>query len=368
MNRLVSTVCLSMLLGAAASGCGWWKAEDKPDYEEDLPTLGVAAESESPPSNDENRQSETPQSPSAELKPGTRVGLRKRVVQTLSQGERESRTTLQLDMIVSIDEILDDGRRRFGAHYDRVRYSGQVGGDTFEYDSHNASASLPVRVLPFHGLAGNDFYFWIDSDGRIELVGFDRFLRRCVARLPASERRAVLANFAVVTDEEGVARFVDETVGLLSGRTSPPAADVTLKKGDSWTRRRTLSGSVPMQVLTEYVVTAVSAAEVEIEINGIVGPSNQSEKPSPGAVGPAGGPTARAGSEPVVRVKGGKTLGHCTLDRNTGLPTSSRFEQFIDMQVELEDGTRFDQKKHVLTTIESTDPAATAGQSPDSRF
>ena len=365
MNVIALRICLCVLLGAAASGCGWWGADDEQQaFEDDLPTLDVAVVSNVPAKSPSAKRSSA-KSPLAkklskknddankqQLPQGVRVPLRKRVVQTLTQGETQSRTTLELDFTISVDETLDDGRRRFGVHYDRVRYSGELADRSFTYDSQTPSAKIPFQALPFHGLVDNDFYFWIGTSGQIELVGFDRFLRRCVESLPRANRQAVLANLAVISDEEGLARFVDETVGLLSSRSlqsTESKGPGALKPGTAWTARRDVRGNVPMRILTEYTVKTLTEADIEIEIRGTIRPSNQEIV------------TVSNRSDPSVTVRGGKTIGLCTLDRNTGLPKSSRVEQFIDMLVQLADGSRFEQRKHVVTTIELRKPADDAG-------
>src|SRR5690606_31855409 len=52
-----------------------------------------------------------------------------------------------------------------------------------------------------------------------------------------------------------------------------------------------------------------------------------------------------------ITVNGGKSFGSCTIDRNSGLPISSKIERFIDMTVDLSDGHKFDQRKLIVTSI-----------------
>ena len=379
MKVIASRVCLCFLLGTVASGCGWWGADDEQQaFEDDLPTLDVAVVSDVPVKSQptasapvtsgpaKNTPTTLPKSSPAETplarKPanqsddankqqlplGVRVPLRKRVVQTLTQGETENRTTLELDITISVEKTLADGRRRFGVHYERVRYSGEVANRSFTYDSQTPSTKIPFQALPFHGMVDNDFYFLIDTSGRIELVGFDRFLRRCVESLPRANRQAVLANLAAISDQEGLVRFVDETFGILASRpvqSQTPEGAGELTPGTAWTVHRDVRGNVPMRILTEYAVKSLTEAEIEIEIRGSIRRSNQEIV------------TVSQQSGPSVTVRGGKTIGLCTLDRKTGLPKSSRIEQFIDMSVLLDDGSRFEQRKHVVTTLELRKPA-----------
>jgi hypothetical protein len=336
MEGVAARVLTCLLLTVALSGCGWWGDSEEEVFEDDLPTLGAAITSA--PAAEAKNADQADNLPQTALAPGTRFALRRHVVQTITQDEVVSRTTLELDLTISIDEIVADGARRFGVHYDRVRYSGKLAGETFDYDSKNAGTAAPIQAWAYRGLVNNSFYFWIDQSGKTKLVGFDRFLRRCVEALPHADREAVLSRLSVISDAEGVARFVDETIGLLADSPLQPQKSDGLKMGDRWTNQRKIGGDVPTRVFTEYIVTSLTADSVEIQIRGIVSPSNQPIVP-----------VSHRG-DPLVRVVGGKTIGSCILDRRTGLPKSSRIEQFVDMSVHLADGTTFEQHKHVIST------------------
>ena len=336
MEGVATRILTCLLLTATLAGCGWWDSSEEEAFEEDLPTLGASITSA--PAEEAEKTDDADVLPKAAVSTGSRFALRRRVVQTVSQGDVLSRTTLELDLTISIDEIIADGARRFGVHYDRVRYSGELAGETFDYDSKNSGTAAPIQAWAYRGLVDNSFYFWIDQSGKTKLVGFDRFLRRCVEALPHADREAVLSRLSVITDAEGVARFVDETIGLLADSPLQPQRSDGLKIGDHWTNQRKISGDVPTQVFTEYTVKSLTAEVVEVEIRGIVSPSN----PPIVAVSHRG--------DPLVTINGGKTIGACTLDRQTGLPRSSSIEQFIDMSVKLADGTKFEQRKHVIST------------------
>lgn len=344
MEGVATRVLSCLLLTAALSGCGLWGDSEEQAFEDELPTLGDTITSATPSATEAKNSDQTDNLPQTAVSTGTRFPLRRRVVQTVSQGEIVSRTTLELDLTISIDEIVADGARRFGVHYDRVRYSGELAGEKFNYDSKNADNAAPVQAWAYRGLVNNSFYFWIDQSGKTTLVGFDRFLRRCVEALPHADREAVLSRLSVISDAEGVARFVDETIGLLADSPLQPQNFDGLKTGDHWTNQRKISGDVPTQIFHEYTVTSLTADAVEIQIRGLVSPS------SPSIV------NVSHRGDPVVIVKGGKTFGSCTLDRRTGLPRSSSIEQLVNMSVELADGTKFEQHKHVIST--TTRPTA----------
>ena len=52
-----------------------------------------------------------------------------------------------------------------------------------------------------------------------------------------------------------------------------------------------------------------------------------------------------------VLVRGGRSKGHCEIDRKTGLPLHCEIKRRIDMEVQLADGRHFDQQKITTTTI-----------------
>src|SRR5205814_308814 len=131
---------------------------------------------------------------------------------------------------------------------------------------------------------------------------------------------------------DAVAAFVDDTVGLL-----PAGA----REGDAWVRDRKIGPPVPLLTSTRYALLRLTAGTAEIEIQGTI--------------------SARATARPVtlprrdfdVTVRGGHSVGSCTLDRPTGLPMQSRVEQSLEMHVRLAEGGEFDQYRSTLTTIKT---------------
>jgi hypothetical protein len=54
-----------------------------------------------------------------------------------------------------------------------------------------------------------------------------------------------------------------------------------------------------------------------------------------------------------VQLKGGHCAGSCTIDRRTGLPTQSEVNRYLEMLVQLPDGTEIAQRKEILTSTMS---------------
>ena len=54
-----------------------------------------------------------------------------------------------------------------------------------------------------------------------------------------------------------------------------------------------------------------------------------------------------------VYVNGGRCAGTCTIDRLTGLPTKSEVSRYLEMSVQLADGSMVEQRKETMTSINS---------------
>ena len=296
------------------------------------------------------------------LKIGDRFPLMKTVVQELQQasvlGPATSQTRLELLLTLTVEEVTED-RKRLGVRYNRVRYSQDVAGEKFDYDSTTARGGVPKAALPYQGLVGNGFSFWVGKDNQIqEPVGFPEFLERCVRDVPAEERREVLGKFAQTTADEGIANFVDDSIGLLPYEIEGKDRGSNVAEGDSWTRERRLLQPMPLYLKTRYTLREMTPAVAEIDILGTAAHSTTTEDESTRdqvvqASGTAGADRKKPASGPDVVVKRGSTLGSCTIDRATGLPLKSHVERYLDMTVTLPNGLQFEQRKRTVTTIQA---------------
>lgn len=329
---------LCVLLAATLAGCGG--GEDKPPEVRqtkrpaDTPKPAATVQTAAKPA--------APQPLQLRLTPGQQFPVRKTVEQTLTQqsgGEPAvGRTRLELWLTVRVEEIASDGHQRLRVDYQRVRYLHDVPGEWFEFDSANSTAPIPLVAVPYRGLVGNGFSFWINGENRIaEVVGFSDFLERCVREVPVDQRAAVLAQFAELADTAEIANIVDDGIGLL------PAADESQPQiGATWTRERRLGRALPLHVTSRCTLTELSDQAAEISLAGHVAPST--------TIGTAGA-AQQAGLR--VSVRGGHSSGHCRIDRRTGLPLRSTIERHVEMLVEPPAAPPFVQHKHLLTTIET---------------
>ena len=66
-------------------------------------------------------------------------------------------------------------------------------------------------------MVNNGFSFWLGSDNQItELVDFPQFLSRCLKDIPAYEREKAVQLLAASAGKDGVANFVDDSIGLFT--------------------------------------------------------------------------------------------------------------------------------------------------------
>ena len=336
--RLTPGAVFAVLAAAGMAGCG------SDDIE---PSAGPPAERMPPAPSATVQTAQKPAAPRSGLElrlaPGQRFPARKVVEQTLTQQSGPEpvvgRTRLELWLMMTVEETEPAGRTRLRVDYQRVHYLHDVPGEWFEFDSDNPVASVPPAAAPYLGLVGNGFSFWIGPDRRIaEAIGFGEFLDRCVREVPLEQRSAVLQQFAQLIDAAEIANFVDDSFGFL-----PDAGQGQPRVGATWTRERRLGRTLPLHLTCQCTLSELSEHAAEIDIAGHVAPTAILE--------PIGGGGDSGGVR--ISVRGGHATGHCTVDRQTGLPLRSMIERRVEMLVEPADGPPFVQHKHLLTTIES---------------
>ena len=276
------------------------------------------------------------------LKLGDRFPLVKTVEQTLIQrsdvAPAMARTKLELTLIITVEEVRRDALR-LGVRYSRVAYQHDVNGQQLSYDSASHRGAVPWDVIPYAGMVENGFSFWLSRNNSIqELVGYKDFLERCVANVPLERRETLLSEISNRFGDDGVANFVDDTIGLLPYDSTVDEDSATrVMPGDLWTRERRLMQPVPIHLTSTYRLLTLNESSAEIEITGRV------------ATGEAGG-RSNAGR---LRIIGGQSLGHCVVDRATGLPLEMNLSRFIKMQLTTADNQQVIQEKQIQTTIRS---------------
>lgn len=279
---------------------------------------------------------------SLQLPVGARFPLVKTIEQRLTQQLKtgpvvgHSKLELQLSLLV---EEQQDARRRIGVRYHRVRYWQDLGGEIVSYDSAAPPVITPPAALSYAGLKDNTFSFWLGPDNRVqELVGFNEFLRRCVAGVPLDQRQNVMTQLASLGSEDGLANFVDDSIGLLPNPADPQLAGQPLQVGSRWAVSSKSSSG------TQCLLQELTATTAQIAIVGQVSPSNYVDDIR----------------QLKLTVQGGQCSGLCIVDRKTGMPTQCRIDRRVDMVAQLPDGTEIPQRKEIVTTVTAFLDQATA--------
>ncbi len=276
------------------------------------------------------------------LKVGDKFPLQKTVVTTLVQpgGQAQERNTAHKEFLLTITvEAMPEtgeraGQKQMGVKFHAVRFSRELNGKKLEYDSRSVREPIPLSIQPYHGLVGNSFSFWLGQDNQIEgIVDFDKFVERCLQGVPKERFEDVWNNLATQTGADGIANFVDDSIGLL------PRSRVNV--GESWTVTRRTQQPIPMVCKNRYTLQQLDGQQAEVSILGEILPGAILPNAIPGAVK----------RNLKMSIAGGKATGSCTIDLRTGLPIHSQVEQFMDMNVTLNDGEEFTQHKQTITTI-----------------
>lgn len=338
------------LLVFSLSGCGRSEVDDG---EPQLPAWLTQEDPATDASSIVLAAAETAEPPRVEtaalqltLSPGESFPLRKLIEQELKQASLDgvpqiSRSSLELSLSIRVDSV-EAGRKRLGVLYDRVRYAHEVAGEEVSYDSTSPPSPVPAAALAYHGLIGRGFSLELGPDNQVAgVIGFREFLEGCLQHVPAEQRQRVLVDVEANAGENGIADFVDHTIGLLP-------ADITKALGETWERDRHIVRPIPMHIRTSYTLTGLNDSLASIGIAGTISPSTTL------------GDAAPADQNVRIVVRGGHCEGHCTLYRESGLPKESRVVQVVDMTVQLAGGIEFNQQSRTVTTVETGPARSTA--------
>ncbi len=274
------------------------------------------------------------------LREGDQFPLIKTVEQTLVQKSEThpalAKTKLDLNLALTVQEVRVDAVL-LGVQYSRVVYEHDLAGRRLKFDSASHEGAIPWDAVPYAGMVNNGFAFWIGRDNQIRgLVGYQEFLERCVAEVPMERRQTLLTELSQRFGDDGVANFVDDSIGLLPYDASVDEESASrVLPGDIWTRERRLMQPVPVYLKSTYTLTDLDRETARIEITGRI----------------ASGEAVNAAGDSRVRISDGRTLGHCTVDRSTGLPLDVQISRHLVIHVQTEDGHDVVQEKEILTTI-----------------
>ena len=359
-DQSIVIMMFALACSLGLSGCGKDSLDGLFGGGTEAPEIPVASESDDPFLNGASGQIKPPGTEampganevaegelSFSLKVGDRFPLLKTIEQTLVQqssvGPVTSRSNLTLMFAITVDEE-DTGRRKLGVRYQRVKYRQEILGEMTEYDSQTNPEYVPDALQVYHGLAGNSFSFWIGANNRIvEVIEFDQFLKRCVRHAPPHKQQELLTRIVATQEDEGFANFVDESIGLLPYNPQASGRETAVREGQQWATTRTIMRPLPMKMRTGYTLGSLSRDRAGIIIQGTIEPIKASQL----------GPIQQVATRQSISLKKGTITGSCMIDCASGLPLTSRVTRQMDMTVEVPGRRPFEQRKTIVTTIES---------------
>jgi len=273
------------------------------------------------------------------LEPGAKFPLKKTVEKTLTQstlqGPVENTERIELFMSVTLEETRDQNKK-FRILYNRVKYESNLNGQKVQFDSTQPAGNVPTQALAYRGMVNNGFSFWVGADNKItEVVDFNSFLQRCLNHVPPHMADSVSQSLAHYSGQEGIANFVDDTIGLLPYDPQSPDGSSVVRLGGHWSKSRHFNDPVPMSLHSTYTLRDLTDNYAKVEVMGDIVPAAAVSNPT---------------QEVSLQIKGGHSVGTCTIDRETGLPLDSHMDHQLTMSVQL-NGMQFDQQKRVVTTV-----------------
>jgi hypothetical protein len=331
---ILSRRAAALLLAILLSGCGLGDADEEPEPEvPDWATTSAASSAATEPQL------------TLRLRPGDRFPLRKVIEKEVVQHVDASapqvhRLRIELTLGMTVESVVD-GKTKFNVRYERVKYTHHTPDGIVEYDSTAPPPQTALTLRAWQAMVGDGFSFQVGRDNQIESVdGFQQFLQRCLATIPAEKQEEVMLSIESSSGENGVSDFVDNAIGLL-----PPSAQIAT--GEMWRRARHIGRPVPMHLDNLFTLKELTADRAVVQIEGTITPSTT-------LMDTQGQQSQRL----RMVVREGTTWGSCTIFRDTGLPQHSRVEHDILMTVHTSQGRSFDQRVRGSTTIESFPPAS----------
>lgn len=273
-----------------------------------------------------------------QLTAGDRFQLVKTVQQNLTQKSDQfpaaAETQLELHMQIAVEQVQPQASL-LSIQYNRIRYQHDINGQRMSFDSETQRGNAPAELAPYAGMIGNGFRFWLGKDNVIrETVGYQEFLQRCVQSIPADRQASVLNSISAKFGNDGVANFVDDSIGLLPyNQSAGPASATVVSVGDVWTKQRRLMQPTPLEMQSTCRLDNMTDRTATIITTGTI--------------------TAIPGSQGsnAVQITGGRSMGSCVVDRTTGLPVELSRSTFLSMQVATASGQTVQQNKNIETTI-----------------
>lgn len=278
------------------------------------------------------------------LATGLRLPLKKVIETELTQGGDNGlpevhRSRLELGMILTVQEK-QGPHTRLSVQYNQIKLTREAGGQRLEFDSANPIAQVAnsPELLAYKNMVGDGFSYWISDENKVmSLVGFQDFMNRCLGHMPDAAQRAAMLGIEGSSGEDGLADFVDSTIGLLPYNSAKAI-------GETWSREVSVARPVPMKRTETYTLKSVDPVTAVVQVSAAVNPSTS-----------MGHQMTGDGGVRIV-IEGGQLKGMSEIFRDSGLPRHSETTENLNMLVQMAGGVEFRQTKRTTTTISAYPP------------
>lgn len=318
--KYLMLLCVITLLG-----CDQWQSTTENELVKELPDLPSMVPASSAKNSDSD--SAAIRSEFAAFKMGQQFTYEKSITHTLTQatGDPSNKSVVQIDLVFTlwVEEIQQD-RTRFGLRFQQVKYSQNIAGEKIEYDSEARPETIPAAVQAVHDLTQQKLSIWRDAQGVIsQLSGW-----------PKQDSAIRTVSHSQAAEVPTISDLLDPAFDLLAeARTRDKLAE-----GQSWITQQQFAGTVSLIEKLNCFCKSKNSQSVDVDVTGTITPGLNLEDHQ------------FANSSPV-KVSSGHTIGKVRYDVNTGLPEHSTWQRYILMQVNLESGEKFEQRKDTRTAL-----------------
>lgn len=258
------------------------------------------------------------------------------ISQTIQGQQQEMTQTIGLGYIFKVEEMEAEGDALVKVTYHSAlfKHDGPVG--TFEYDSSNPPAEVPLLARGFAALVGQSFSMKISPDGHIKDVqGMNAMLSHILEKLDLPEGTMKTSLEKSLREQFGAQGLKESMETMMAIYPNQPVGI-----GDSWTERTVISRGLPMILDNTWTLKERKNGLAIIEVSSIV-------KPNPEAAPMEWGPAR------LTYDISGKQKGTIELEEATGWTTSGKLTQQFSGQIKAEGGGQIPEGMSWPISIES---------------
>jgi len=318
-NYLILLLCIALV------GCDHSPNSQNSEMVQELPDIPPLASGSTSDATDRVDNRATSQMHALEL--GDQFVFEKTVTHTLTQASvasnKQSEIRINLVFTIWVEEF-QNSQTRFGLRFQHVKYTQEIAGTKVVYDSQSPPDPIPAEFDAMHDLAQKKLNIWRNGHGAItRLTG-----------LKAAHSDIQTVSHSNQMQQQLINDLLDPAFQFLAGRKHSES----VKPGQSWIWQQDFVGAVPITEKLNCFCKSANAQTSTIEVTGTINPSSNSSY-------------QQDEINHSIRVTNGHTIGNVRLDLTSGMPVQSNWQRYISMQVKLENGAHFEQRKDTRTEL-----------------